>query len=249
MHGPEQTDIRRRYIEERYKLLPYIYTSVEEMSRTGKPLMRPVFLDYPDAEEFYNDDRDFLFGPDLFVAPVVTEKVDSQGIYLPPGDWYDYWTATVHTNKDEIVLRPTLSQMPLYVRAGAIVPMQPLVQSTNETPNGPLQLQVYSGQNCSGTLYQDDGHSYEYQNGRFLRVNYTCEVAAAGVRVTSAVAKSDYKPWWTAMGVTIYGVANLPKRVRIGEEETHDWRYDNVKHAVTFTVPNALSNWTAQVVY
>src|SRR5262249_49464069 len=81
VHGPEHEAIRRHYIELRYQLMPYIYTSIEEMSRTGEPLMRPIFLDYPQAEEFYGNDRDFLFGPDLFVSPVVTEMVDAQDIH------------------------------------------------------------------------------------------------------------------------------------------------------------------------
>jgi len=73
VHGPEHEAIRRKYIELRYELMPYLYTGIEETSRTGLPLMRPVFLEYPQASEFYGDNRDFLFGRDFFVAPVTTE--------------------------------------------------------------------------------------------------------------------------------------------------------------------------------
>ncbi len=83
--GPEQEAIRKRYIELRYKLLPYIYTAMEETSRTGVPLMEPIFLEYPGAEDYYGEDHKFLFGRDLFVAPVVTEKVDAEDIHLAPG--------------------------------------------------------------------------------------------------------------------------------------------------------------------
>ncbi len=135
--GPEQEAIRRRYIELRYQLLPYIYTGIEDMTRTGLPFMRPVFLDYPQQESSYDDNRDFLFGSDLFVAPVVTEIVDAEEMQLPPGDWYDYWTAQKHASTDKIALHPALDEAPLYVRAGAIIPMQPVVQNTGEKPNGP----------------------------------------------------------------------------------------------------------------
>src|SRR2546427_9937796 len=98
--------------------------------------------------EFYGDNRDFLFGRDLFVAPVTTEMVDAEEISLPPGVWYDYWTSEKHAYKEKINLHLRLEEMPLYVRAGAILPMQPVVQYTGETPDGPLQLRVYPGNDC-----------------------------------------------------------------------------------------------------
>src|SRR5262249_48614184 len=156
---------RRRYIELRYQLLPYIYSQTEETSRTGIPLMRPVFLDYPAAAEFYHDDRDFLFGSDLFVAPVVHDNLDAHAIALPPGEGSVYWTAQKHASHDQITLHPAIDEVPLFVRAGAIVPMQPVIQHTGEKPNGPLELRVYlpspdTAASCSGSLYQDDGHTF-----------------------------------------------------------------------------------------
>src|SRR5262249_16180488 len=161
-------------IELRYQLLPYIYSQTEETTRTGIPMMRPVFLDYPEAREFYADDRDFLFGPDLFVAPVVREVLDTHAVALPPGEWYDSWTAEKRSASDQIMLHPNIAEVPLYVRAGAIVPMQPVIQHTGEKPNGPLELRVYlpsaqGSASCGGTLYQDDGHTFGYQRGEYLR--------------------------------------------------------------------------------
>jgi alpha-glucosidase len=254
VNGPEHEAIRRKYIELRYKLLPYIYTLTEETTRTGIPLMRPIFLEYPQSPEFFNDDHDFLFGPDLFVSPVVTEKLDAQGIALPPGEWYDFWSSEKHTGKDKIDLHPRLDEVPLYVRAGAIVPMQPLVQYTGEKPDGPLQLRVYlpssaAGNNCRGSLYLDDGHTYAYQKGESLRVSYSCEVSAGFVRVVSTVEKSAYLPWWKSAEVTLVGAASLPKEVRVGDQVTHDWRYDSQTHSVTLTVPDALPSWSVNVAY
>jgi alpha-glucosidase len=254
VNGPEQEAIRRKYIELRYKLLPYIYTLTEETTRTGIPLMRPIFLEYPQSPEFFNDDHDFLFGPDLFVSPVVTEKLDAQGVALPPGEWYDYWTSEKRTGKDKIDLHPRLDEVPLYVRAGAIVPMQPLVQYTGEKPDGPLQLRVYlptstAGNNCRGSLYLDDGHTYAYQKGEFLHVNYSCEVSTAFVRVVSTVEKSAYLPWWKSAELTLVGAASLPKEVRVGDQVIHEWRYDSQIHSVTLTVPDALPNWSVTVAY
>jgi len=254
VNGPEQEEIRRKYIGLRYQLLPYIYTITEESTRTGMPLMRPIFLEYPQAQEFYGDDRDFLFGPDFFVAPVVTETVDAHGVFLPPGEWYDYWTAEKHTNKDQINLHPRLDELPLYVRAGAIVPMQPVVQYSGEKPNGPFELRVYlpsstSGSDCRGALYQDDGHTFAYQRGEILRVNYACQVSQDSVTVASTIEKNAFQPWWKTAEVTLYGVAAAPKEVRIGDELIHEWRYDNLTRAVTLAVPDAAKNWSVRLTF
>jgi alpha-glucosidase len=254
VHGPEHEAIRRKFIELRYELMPYLYTGIEEASRTGLPLMRPVFLEYPQAAEFYGDNRDFLFGRDFFVAPVTTEMVDAEEISFPPGEWYDFWTNAKLSSKEKITLHPRLDEMPLYVRAGGIVPMQPLVQSTEEKPDGRLQLRVYlpdrtSSGDCRGTLYQDDGHTLAYQKGEILRVNYSCQVSAGAVTVASNTEKSAYQPWWKSVELTVYGVATAPVEVRIGEQVIHDWRYDILAHTVALTVPDALKNWSVRLAF
>jgi alpha-glucosidase len=247
VHGPEHEAIRRKYIELRYRLLPYLYTGIEEATRTGVPLMRPIFLEYPQATEFYSDNRDFLFGRDLFVAPVTTEMADAENILLPPGGWYDFWTGTKHTNKEKIQLHPRLDEMPLYVRAGTILPMQPLVQHTGEIPGGPLQLRVFPGEDCKGELYQDDGHTFAYQRGEILRIDYSCAVSSASVTITSKIEKNAYKPWWNAAELTIYGATAAPKDVRIGDQVIRDWRFDGSTHTLTLAVPAAVSNWSVEI--
>jgi alpha-glucosidase len=247
VHGPEHEAIRREYIEERYRLLPYIYTGIEEMSRTGIPLMRPLFLEYPKLGEIAGNDHDFLFGRDLLVAPVTTEMLDAQTVHLPDGEWFDYWTAEKKSSKEEIVLHPTLNQVPLYVRAGAIIPMQELVQYTGQTPDGPLKLRVYPGPDCGGSLYQDDGHTYAYERGEVLRVKYSCETSAGTLTISGRIEKSGYKPWWNATEVKSFGAAAMPKVVRVGGTESHTWSYDERTHAVTVTVNDALADWTVEI--
>jgi len=248
-NGPEHEAIRRRYIELRYRLMPYIYTGIEETTRTGLPFMRPVFLDYPQVEGFYRDDRDFLFGRDLLVAPVTTEKIDSMEVTLPPGDWYDFWTAQKHASSEKIVLRPAIGETPLYVRAGAIVPMQPLVQSTAEKPNGPLRLQVYPGEDCGGSLYQDDGHTFAYQRGEFLRISYSCEALPNSITVSARTEKSAFQPWWNSAEVTIFGAAREPKQVRVGDRAAHGARFNAAAHSVTLNVPEGIKDWSIRVDY
>jgi alpha-glucosidase len=249
VHSARHEAIRKRFIEERYRLLPYIYTSVEEMTRTGIPLMRPLLLEYPQLPEFFDDDHEYLFGPDLFVSPVASELQDEKVIQLPPGNWYDYWTGEKTSERELIKLHPALDRLPVYVRAGAIVPLQPLIQSTSETPAGPLELRVYPGPNCMGSLYEDDGHSLNFEKGEFLRVNYSCQVADAGIKIVSVIDKDAFKPWWNAAEVTVYGLDKAPQAIRVGEAAIHEWHYDARQHDVVFTLPEAKSNWTAELLF
>jgi alpha-glucosidase len=211
--------------------------------------MRPIFLDYPQAEDFYGNNRDFLFGRDLFVAPVTTEMVDAEEVQLPPGDWFDYWTSQKLSSKNKITLHPALDEMPLYVRAGAIVPTQPIVQNTMEKPRGSLELRVYPGDDCRGSLYEDDGHTFAYQRGELLRVNYSCQASATSITVNSSTEKTSYQPWWNSAEVTVFGASSQPKEVRVCNQPIHEWRYDAGAHSVIFTVPNAVQNWTAQLAF
>ena len=249
VHGLEHEAIRKKYIELRYRLLPYLYTAIEETTRTGIPLMRPLFLEYPQAEEFYGDDRDFLFGHDLFVAPVTTEMVDPEDISLPPGDWYGFWTGVKHAHDEKIQLHPRLDEMPLYVRAGAIVPMQPVVQNTGETPDGPLQLHVYPGDDCKGSLYEDDGHTLAYQKGEVLRVKYSCSASPSSISITSSIEKNAYQSWWNSAALTVYGVAAAPKEVRVGDRAMQDWHFDAQLQTLTLTISGALKDWSVRVQY
>ncbi|MGH9740906.1 MAG: DUF5110 domain-containing protein [Candidatus Acidiferrum sp.] len=220
---------------------------MEATSRTGVPLMEPIFLEYPAAEEYYGDDHVFLFGRDIFVAPVITEKLDAEEIHLPPGDWYDFWTAEKHSSTEHISLHPTLAEMPIYVRAGAIVPMQPVVQNTSEKPDGPLQLRVYAGDDCHGTLYEDDGITFAYKKGDFLRVTYACQLSSESLAVTGTVEKNAFQPWWNSTQLKIFGTSAEPKEVHIGGQLTHEWRYDSRSHCVTLTVTDALKDWKVRL--
>jgi alpha-glucosidase len=209
--GREQEDIRRRYIEERYRLMPYLYTAAEEMSRTGLPIVRPLFLEFPHAAADghpldLDAPNEFLFGADLLVAPApFPEEPDSYKLILPPGEWFDYWTGERKTHAEAEVLHPTLGVLPVYVREGSILPMQPLTQSTSQMPRGPLTLRVYPGKPCSGSLYQDDGITMDYKHGDFLRMNFSCAQTANSVQVRISSREGSYRPWWTQLKVEVYG--------------------------------------------
>ena len=250
VHGPEHEAIRRRYIEARYRLMPYIYTLAEEASRTGVPLMRPLWLEHPEAEVPRDaEDRLFLFGPDLLVEPKLDEMLDPLGIVVPPGVWYDYWTGERWDGSPKQKIPVGLGDLPVLVRGGAIVPHQPLVQSTAEVPKGPLELRVYPGPDCHGSLYMDDGVTFEYQKGAFLRLAASCQENADSVRVTTGAAEGAYVPWFSSIAFVVHGLRSEPKRVAVDGRPIRSFTYDDKKKIVTVVVPYVKSGQVVTVSY
>jgi alpha-glucosidase len=205
--GPQHLAIRRRFIEERYRLLPYLYALGEQNSRTGDPVMRPLFYDHPDALKLDCDQAlTFAVGGDLVVAePARPENPRPQAICLPQGAWYDYWTG-LPVSAHKITVAPQLDTVPLFVRAGAILPKQALVQSTMEKPSGPLQLEIYPGPDCRGELYLDDGLSVR---GPSLRQSLSCSVTPNGVVLRFGARQGSYRPWWKEISITVHAAKTV----------------------------------------
>ena len=224
--GPEQEAIRRRYIENRYQLLPYIYTSMEETSRTGLPLMRPMFLEFPAETDLAANDQEFMFGPDLLVVPQISETRDPLRVDLPAGTWYDYWTGKQVVAKSPFELTPKLDELPVFVRAGAILPKQAVIQHVEEIPRGPLELNLYPGPNCHGSLYSDDGNSFAYQRGVFFRTRFSCSADAKSLHVQIAKAEGTFTPWWKQIRLTVFGAALKPGEITLNGKSSSQWQYD-----------------------
>ncbi|MDE3106323.1 MAG: DUF5110 domain-containing protein [Acidobacteriota bacterium] len=263
VHGPEQEAIRRRYVELRYRLMPYVYTLAEEASRTGLPMVRPTFLEFPN--DFDGMETEFFFGRSfLVVPPPFAEMPEDFIVSFPKAGWYDFWTGhrvvsdappvaanivavanaaaagvAESTFPQPMKLHPQLDTLPVYVREGSIIPMQPLVQSTNETPNGPLELRVYPGEACAGSLYLDDGHTLNYQHGDLLRQGFSCTVSGDTVTVGFAARQGTYKPWWKSMEVVVYNWNHSKATATLsGSSTVLKTRYDAQAHALHVSLPD-----------
>ena len=150
--------------------MPYIYSAAKETCDTGLPMMRALWLHYPDdpATRLLGDE--YLFGRDILVAPVVEKGATSRKVYLPRGPWYDFWTREKFAAAGEVTRKVDLDSIPLFVRAGAILPMGPVKQYTDEKVDGPLHLWVHPGADGTFSLYEDDGKSFDFRKGEFMRV-------------------------------------------------------------------------------
>ncbi|HVX97989.1 MAG TPA: TIM-barrel domain-containing protein [Polyangia bacterium] len=248
VHGAEHEAMRRKFIEARYRLLPYVYTIAEEASRTGIPMMRPFWLEHPEADAFTTNGNVFLFGPDLLIEPKIDETMDPVETVVPPGVWYDYWTGERLTKAPAKKL-PSPAELTVLVRGGAIVPHQPLVQSTSETPKGPLELRVYPGPDCKGALYADDGQTFDYRAGAFVRVPLACTEAADGVTVEMGAAEGAFTPWFSSVAFAIHGAKSKPKQVTVAGKPVRDFSYDAGKRVVVVPAPYVKSGQKVTVTY
>lgn len=259
--GPEQEAIRRHFIEERYRLLPYLYTTTEHTSHDGVPMMRPLFVEFPEATtdghpfDLEAGGSEFLVGPDLLVAPNPSpEEIAPYEVHLPPGTWYDYWTGerferagkTATRDPEQrdqlhpvqpLIITPTLDALPVYARGGSIVPIEPLTQSTEETPKGPLTLRVYPATDratpCSGEVYADDGHSFNFRQGEYARVSFSCALEQDGsMTFTIAPLQGRFHPWWTEYRLEIYGWTARNRTASTGSVQ-HSLTPDGSAWAVT----------------
>jgi alpha-glucosidase/alpha-D-xyloside xylohydrolase len=154
-------------MELRYQLLPYTYTLCREAHDTGLPMIRALWLHYPDDEKAITRGDEYLWGRDILVAPVVERGATERRLYLPEGNWYDFWTNEKQSGGEEATRQVDLSTMPLYVRAGAILPLDPVRQYTSEPTDEPTVVRVYSGNDGQFRWYEDDGASLDYQRGKF----------------------------------------------------------------------------------
>jgi alpha-D-xyloside xylohydrolase len=153
----------------RYRMLPYIYSLAGAVTLEGSTILRPLVMDFPDDLTARDITDEYLFGPAFLVAPVTTYQARSRSVYLPPttGGWFDFWTGASTAGGQTLDAAAPYDSMPLFIRAGSIIPFGPELQYTGEKPADPITLYVYAGADGKFTLYEDDGLTYNYQRGAY----------------------------------------------------------------------------------
>ncbi|MBA3848939.1 MAG: alpha-glucosidase [Opitutus sp.] len=180
--GAYYEGIARKFIKLRYQLLPFLYTTMEEAHRTGVPLFRPLVLNFQEDENTATIDDQFMVGDALLAAPVTRAAQREREVYLPAGNWFDFWTgAPVEGGRTHVVPAP-LDHLPLYVRAGSIIPSTVAMSHTGEKPWDPLRFDIYPDASgaATGSLYEDDGLTSAHERGVFRRT----AVSFSGGRLT-----------------------------------------------------------------
>lgn len=170
--GEEVLAISRKYMNLRYELLPYFYDLMRECEVTGMPMMRPLVLEFEKDENVKNRNDEFMLGDRILVAPVVEQGAREKLVYLPEGDWYDYWTGERIKGESFFVRKAPLTVCPIYVKAGAVIPKYPVRMHVGKDKDALLILEAYPGEGTY-THYQDNGEDFQYRQGAYNEYKIT----------------------------------------------------------------------------
>ena len=254
--GEEGMNLYRKFVGLRYQLIPYTYTLTREAHETARPLVRGMYLEFPQQEEAYHYPGQYMFGPELLVAPVTEPghgKAVIKTVYLPAGeDWYDFFTGEIYKGGQALPYECPLERMPLFVRAGAILPQAPPMDYTDQKPLDRLTLDVYaSAKGAQGKLYEDDGTSLDYRKEKFARTNFELTPAGPVQVLTIEPTKGHYEgqPKARQYEIRIHGLVK-PGTVAVngktiaekddGEEGTR-WAWDNKTMLTTIRLTDPVS--------
>lgn len=207
LHNAQVEPILKKYLELRYRMLPYIYTAARDCCETGLPLMRALWLHYPDDSNAVARGDQFLWGRDILVSPVVSKGATSRRLYLPRGAWYDFWTEERLEGGKEIDRSVDLATIPLHVRAGGIIPLGPVRQYADEPVDGPLTVTVYPGADGTASVYEDDGRTFDYRKGAWMRMEMAWRDADRRLTLRLARGSRLLPPAQRAIEVRVAGQA------------------------------------------
>ncbi len=215
--GRPYEDIVRQYLQLRYRLLPYLYTTLEEAHRTGVPLWRPLVLEFQDDESTANLDDQFMVGRALLVAPALRAGQRQREVYLPAGTWYDYWTGSAVTGGGLLSTDVPLAHLPLYVRAGSILPSTVAMNHVFEKRWDPIRVDIYpdAHDRAEGELYEDDGLTQQYRQGAFLRTRFRYADGTLHLE-----RDGTHRPPARSLEIVLHG-AGGPRTVTVADEPGH----------------------------
>lgn len=203
LHDARVEMICRKYLELRYCMLPYIYSAVRECATTGMPIMRALWLHFPDDPKAVLCGDEYMWGRNLLVAPVVEKGAATRQIYLPRGGWYDFWTGERVDGGRQIERKVDLETIPIYVRAGSLLPLGPVKQYVSEKVDEPLSLSVYPGADASFLLYEDDGSSFNYRKGEWMGIQMAWNDTARKLHLQLASGSRMLPPERRAINVKL----------------------------------------------
>lgn len=203
--GDRIEQICREYIELRYQLLPYLYTLFWQANQTGAPILRPLLYHYPTDSQTYQISDQVLLGESLMAAPVCRPGIEYRAVYLPEGIWYDWWSGEQYQGPVYILAHAPLERMPLYAKAGAIIPMVPAMQYVNEMPLDQLRIKIWMGTG-EWTLYEDDGESFDYRNGCWTTTAYRVYLEENQTIVEIAERTGEWTPHPRQITIELVGI-------------------------------------------
>jgi alpha-glucosidase len=193
--GEPYTTMARNIINQRYQLLPYLYSLHRAASTNGSPVVAPLLFYFPQDENTYAEDQEFMLGPSLLVAPVSVEGATSRAVYLPAGvNWIDVHTGASYSGGQQITAAAPLERIPLFAREGAIIPQGPIKQFVAQPVAAGISIDIYPGPDSRFTMYEDDGSSFDYKNGTYLETGISRSGSAQGTTIAIERTAGTWAP-------------------------------------------------------
>ena len=217
--GDDYTPIIKKFIEMRYQLLPYIYTAFWQYATKGTPMIRSLAFLAPDDPQTHYREEEFAFGENLFVCPMTIPDATERAMYLPEGQWFNYWSDELVEGKGEITVAAPLDVIPIFVRPGAVLPLAPVMQYVGEKPVEQLTLHIYyiDGEHTS-TLYEDEGEGYGYLEDDYLLKQFTVTGNDKWFRISQKIS-GNFQTEYKSYKVILHGMPFKTSAVTVGEEE------------------------------
>lgn len=214
-----------------YRLMPYLYSLAWRVTNEGYTIMRHLVFDYQKDTNVYGIADQFMYGPALLINPVMTAGATSRSVYLPAGTWYNFWTGATSTGGSKATVDAPLSQIPIFVKAGSIVPMGPKIQYATQSID-PLEIRVYKGQNGSFTLYEDEGDTYNYETGKYSTIQFTWDDTAGTLTIGAVQGSYTGMPTSRTFNIVWVG-ANHGAGIDVTATADQSVKYDGSQTVVT----------------
>ncbi|MBN2303169.1 MAG: DUF4968 domain-containing protein [Anaerolineae bacterium] len=223
--GDRYESIIRESLELRYQLLPYFYSIAAQCSQDGTPIVRPLFMADPTDDTLREIDDEFMVGDSILVAPVLEPGVTERQVYLPRGVWYEFDTGKLIDGAQYVTAQAPLERMPIYIRAGKVLPMWPVLQYVGERPLAEGRLRAYAGSGET-TVYEDAGEGLAYQDGNYRWSYFTCKFLPSGQFAVEWRRAGQYLPSYDQVRVEIVGIPIEPESVTLDGQAAPIWYYE-----------------------
>ncbi|MGV3704245.1 MAG: glycoside hydrolase family 31 protein [Arcticibacter sp.] len=229
-YGEEFEAINRKFIELRYKLMPYFYSAFWEHHKYGFPILRPVVMLEQDKIENRTREEEFTFGDKILISPILNPGQTSKTVYLPEGKWFDYWTHESYEGGREHTAHAELDSMPIFVRAGSVIPEWPVMQYVGEKDLEEIKFQVYhSPYEVNSFYYEDHGDTFAYEQDIYTEKKFVVKGDDQSLNIRQS-SEGLYTPRYETYDLKLIGLPFLPKRIIIdGKEQIVDLEFDALK--------------------
>ncbi len=236
--GKNHENIIKKYIELRYRLITHIYNLFYKSSKIGIPVMRPLVMEYPDDKETYNLSDQFMFGDSLMIAPIYEPDKNKRMVYLPEGEWIDFWSEKTYQGGNYKIIDAPLDKMPIFVKMGSIIPLNGKLNYIGEKKIDNLELNIYLSSKTNSNsyiLYDDDGLSYNYLQEEYNLTEFKYQYEEKSIEFDILKIKENYKQKFKKFEFKFHNLNKAPKEILINGNELREFDYYN--NRLEFAVP------------